>query len=261
MSAGHVPHTEGQISQNARFQCREFKVRDLTIKAFVRNPDVQMECDREHFDFFWDSDIVGQVIWEPSFILAEYVMDNRQSISGKRVIELGSGVALPSIIASSFADVSVASDNNASALALAETAWSLNAEALSQEQHNFQTKFIDWRKPVDEALRGSFDYVLAADVIYTTGTARPFLATAVSLLAEGTSPQVILLHEQRRAISADGGTENFDSSLQATLDLCSEFGLQYQQVPLSCFLAPGYTTTLPPERMADIACYIFEREG
>ena len=33
------------------------------------------------------------------------------------------------------------------------------------------------------------------------------------------------------------------------------------QVPLSCFLAPGYTTTLPPERMADIACYIFEREG
>ena len=62
MSAGHVPHTEGQISQNARFQCREFKVRDLTIKAFVRNPDVQMECDREHFDFFWDSDIVGQVI-------------------------------------------------------------------------------------------------------------------------------------------------------------------------------------------------------
>ena len=32
--------------------------------------------------------------WEPSFILAEYVMDNRQSISGKRVIELGSGVAV-----------------------------------------------------------------------------------------------------------------------------------------------------------------------
>ena len=59
---------------------------------------------------------------------------------------------LPSIIASSFADVSVASDNNASALALAETAWSLNAEALSQEQHNFQTKFIDWSAP-SHALR------------------------------------------------------------------------------------------------------------
>jgi predicted nicotinamide N-methyase len=62
----------------------------------------------------------GAAVWDAAIVLAEFLASNSHFIAGKRVLELGAGLALPSITAGVFgAKMVVASDYDEIVLGLA----------------------------------------------------------------------------------------------------------------------------------------------
>lgn len=94
-------------------------------------------------------------LWPSSVALARYI--TALPLEGLRVIELGCGLALPSIVAAlEGADV-LATDWSPDALAFAERNAVLNDAPVA-------TARLAWAEP--ESAPGGFDLVLAADVLY-----------------------------------------------------------------------------------------------
>ena len=124
-------------------------------------------------------------LWPSGLALADYVAT--LDLAGRRVLELGCGLALPSFAAAlGGADV-LATDWAPDALSLVAA----NAE---RNRLRIVTALLDWQAP-SPSLSG-FDVVLAADVLYEERNAVPLLA----LLAAATSTQgtVLLADPGRR---------------------------------------------------------------
>jgi len=103
---------------------------------------------------------------------------DKRDLGSKRVIELGCGVGLPTILAlAQGADV-LATDHYEAALDF--TAYNARAN-LDQEP---EVTALDWRQP-DIAGFGTFDLVLAADVLYERKNAAALADLVPRLLAPG----------------------------------------------------------------------------
>jgi predicted nicotinamide N-methyase len=109
------------------------------------------------------------VLWRSGVALAGE-LDGEQ-LRGRRVVELGCGLAVPSIAAARAGAAVLATDACDEALALAER----NARANGVR---IETAAVDWAEPGELVGRGPFDLVLAADVLYE----RAAVATLLSLL-------------------------------------------------------------------------------
>jgi predicted nicotinamide N-methyase len=148
----------------------------LVVTAWVRNPDCEAECDAALFDPIWDADIVGQVVWEPSLVLARHVWSLRGDLPGRRVVELGAGLAVPSIVAAACGACTLATDHSPSALLLAEAAWHLSRPPAPPG--TLALRALSWDDPVGPELHHGFHLVLAADVLFATVAAPTLLRTA-----------------------------------------------------------------------------------
>ena len=97
--------------------------------------------------------------------------------AGARVVELGCGLAVPSIVsARAGADV-LATDGATDAVAYA-------AHSLALNQVTGEVAHAAWAEHGDELVeRGPFDLVLAADVLYTPANAKALLGLLPRLLA------------------------------------------------------------------------------
>jgi predicted nicotinamide N-methyase len=96
---------------------------------------------------------------------------DEEDLRGKRVVELGCGLGVPSITAARGGAEVIATDGDIDALALVER----NAEANDVE---LETAAVDWADPNELVERGPFDLVLACDVLYE----RPGVAMLLNLL-------------------------------------------------------------------------------
>lgn len=52
----------------------------------------------------------GQYLWDSGLYLARWILLNRESIRGKHIVELGSGLGLPGLIAAKFAATTLLTD-------------------------------------------------------------------------------------------------------------------------------------------------------
>jgi predicted nicotinamide N-methyase len=109
------------------------------------------------------------VLWRSGVALAREL--EGEELRGLRVVELGCGLAVPSIAAARAGASVLATDVSPEALGLAKR----NARANGVR---FETAAIDWADPGAVAGRGPFDLVLAADVLYE----RPAVAALLDLL-------------------------------------------------------------------------------
>ncbi len=109
------------------------------------------------------------VLWRSGVALAREV--DEAALRGRRVVELGCGLALPSIAAARGGASVLATDACAEAVELVEPAARENGVHL-------ETAVADWTAPEGLIERGPFDLVLAADVLYE----RPAVAALLSLL-------------------------------------------------------------------------------
>jgi 2-polyprenyl-3-methyl-5-hydroxy-6-metoxy-1,4-benzoquinol methylase len=109
------------------------------------------------------------VLWRSGVALAREL--EGLPLRGRRVVELGCGLAVPSLAAARSGAAVLATDADAEALQLVAR----NAEANGV---TVETMAVDWAAPGELTARAPFDLVLAADVLYE----RPAVALLLSLL-------------------------------------------------------------------------------
>lgn len=108
-------------------------------------------------------------LWPAALALAEALPD----VAGLRVVELGCGLGVPSLVAASRgADVT--------AVDWAEDAVDLLRENAARNGITLRAERRDWREPWDER----FDLALAADVLYERRNVEPVLARLRELARE-----------------------------------------------------------------------------
>jgi predicted nicotinamide N-methyase len=109
------------------------------------------------------------VLWRSGVALAREL--DPGLLRGLRVLELGCGLAVPSLAAARAGAAVLASDASAEALELVQ----LNA---AENGLRVETAVVDWAEPGELLRRPRFDLVLLADVLYE----RASVATLLSLL-------------------------------------------------------------------------------
>lgn len=98
------------------------------------------------------------VPWEAGLGLAQYLVN--VDFRGKRVLELGSGLALPSFVASRNGGKVLATDFHGDVKKFLDINQALNKIYFDFFQMNWRIKEVDL---------GKFDYVIGADVLYENG--------------------------------------------------------------------------------------------
>jgi predicted nicotinamide N-methyase len=115
------------------------------------------------------------VLWRSGVALA-YELDG-VPLRGLRVVELGCGLAAPSITAARAGAAVLATD----ACAEARTLVARNAHANGVR---VETAAVDWAHPDELIRRAPFDLVLAADVLYERASVAPLLSLLPRLAPE-----------------------------------------------------------------------------
>ena len=186
--------------------------RELVI---ARPDDPESLIDEERFDEdefmpYWAE------LWPSGVALAGYVAT--LDLAGRRTLEVGCGLALPSFAAAlAGADV-VATDWAPDALCLAAR----NAEANGLR---IVTALVDWSAPTALDL-SAFDVVLAADVLYEERNAVPLLGLLAAVTGD---PGTVLIADPGRRHST------------AFFDLARADGWSIERVPASELPAGGIT--------------------
>ncbi len=109
------------------------------------------------------------VLWRSGMALAREL--DGVDLRGLRVVELGCGLAVPSIAAARGGAKVIATDGDIDALGLVRR----NAEANGVE---LETAAVDWADPDELVERGPFDFVLCSDILYE----RPSVSLLLELL-------------------------------------------------------------------------------
>jgi predicted nicotinamide N-methyase len=116
------------------------------------------------------------VLWRSGVALA-YELSGL-ALRGRRVVELGCGLAVPSIAAARAGATVLATDGDPEALALVAR----NADA---NDVRLETAKVHWAEPDDLLRRAPFDVVLAADVLYQRASVATLLSLLPRLAPEG----------------------------------------------------------------------------
>jgi predicted nicotinamide N-methyase len=96
-------------------------------------------------------------LWPAAMALSEFIAENESMFKDKSAIELGSGLALPSIVASQFVSTILISDYLEDALIYAKKNVTLN------KIENAHFKLLDWRELSNNF---KYDIILASDIAY-----------------------------------------------------------------------------------------------
>jgi predicted nicotinamide N-methyase len=140
-------------------------------------------------------------IWPASWVLAGYLAELPVAAE-KNFLEIGGGIGLVSIVATSFGHRITMTEYNPDALQFA------CANALINECPQLNIEALDWNHP---QLTGQFDYIIASEVSY-----REEDIQALRMLFENslkTSGEVILAGEMRKL------SKDFYKTLEAMFDI------------------------------------------
>jgi len=135
-----------------------------------------------------------EVLWRSGVALARELEE--EPLRGLRVVELGCGLGVPSVVAARAGANVLATDVAPEALELVRR----NAEANGV---SVETATADWAAPDELVRRGSFDLVLAADVLYERAAVAQLLSlmprlAPVAWLADPGRPATEAFTEQAR---------------------------------------------------------------
>lgn len=154
----------GGLSVNLETIDNSEELLDALINSGPEHPDYQDEVMP-----YWAD------LWHSALGLAEVMVKQKHQLAGKKVIELGCGLGLPGIIASTLGAQVTFTDYVPQALDFAKS----NLER-NQVTHQARFKILDWRTP---DISEQFDIVIAADVAYEKRFFTPLYTTIRKLLA------------------------------------------------------------------------------
>ncbi len=135
------------------------------------------------------------VLWRSGVALAREL--DALPLRGRRVVELGCGLAVPSLAAARAGAEVLATDQDAESLNLVERNAAANGVPV-------ETATVDWAQPGELVARAPFDLVLAADVLYERASVAlllsllPRLGTEAWLADPGRPAAGVFLEQARR---------------------------------------------------------------
>jgi len=121
---------------------------------------------------------VGLHTWAASLVLADYLLENSDVVKNQRILELGAGSAVPSIISSLFGNVTATDQKHV--LSLTHRSVALN-QCLIKNPINVAE--LDWAKSA--SMRESFDVILAADFCYNSRSCQNFFKCLKHFMSRG----------------------------------------------------------------------------
>jgi predicted nicotinamide N-methyase len=148
------------------------------------------------------------VLWRSGLALAREVAEGE--LAGRRVVELGCGLGLPSLAAARAGADVLATDAEPEALDLLVRSARENGLSLA-------TQLVEWDAADQLVARGPFDVVLAADVLYERASVAPLLSLLPRLgpevwLADPGRPAAQVFLERARS---DWGIATVDRGIAA----------------------------------------------
>lgn len=150
---------------------RKIPIGGRTVSVW-RPPDMEALIDLTAFEAderipYWAD------VWESAIVLAEEIAGLEPG--GRTFLELGCGLGLPALVARLVGFVATATDYEETALE------GVRYAALRNGIVDLATRVVDWRRPPDDL--GTFDLVVAADVLYETHHPAALAATIARSLA------------------------------------------------------------------------------
>jgi len=127
-------------------------------------------------------------LWPSGLALAD-ALAARDDLAGRRVVELGCGLGLPSVVAARAGARVLATDGMADAVVFA-------AHNLAVNELEGEVALVDWRAPDVLVERGPYDLVIAADVFYLRDNVEDLLRLLPRLAGGDTE---ILISDPSRA--------------------------------------------------------------
>eukprot|EP01062_Namystynia_karyoxenos_P018993 TRINITY_DN17100_c0_g1_i1.p1 TRINITY_DN17100_c0_g1~~TRINITY_DN17100_c0_g1_i1.p1 ORF type:complete len:374 (+),score=92.04 TRINITY_DN17100_c0_g1_i1:68-1189(+) len=184
---------EQRIPGDSRFSVLRFAHGGCSCEYYAR-VDRSDRYDRsDPLSAVLDQSTIPQTIWPAAFPFAEWiaVAEGAESLRGRSVLELGSGVGLCGIAAAAHAARVVLSDLDPVSLALCRCSRRLAANAAAAQRAGLEAVQLRWACPrgAERAVAANggqlFDVVLGADVFYIAASLRAGLVTADHVLAPG----------------------------------------------------------------------------
>ncbi len=118
----------------------------------------------------------GVALWPSAIALAHEVAERASEFAGRRVLELGSGMGLPGIVAASVGARVVQTDRDELALHLAQRNGTRNQVA------GVEQRVADWTAWTDA---DRYDWIIGADILYGAVQHEPIRAIFAANLAPG----------------------------------------------------------------------------
>ncbi|EXB57651.1 hypothetical protein L484_002998 [Morus notabilis] len=177
-------------------------------KEIIELGDLNFEIERLSREYQHTCKSTGLMLWESARLVASVLARNPSIVSGKRVLELGSGCGgICSMVAAKYADHVIATDGDTKALDLLTQNVTSNLEPPSLDK--LLVRRLLWGNrdhigAIKEINNRGFDIIIGTDVTYIAEAISSLFATAKELIlsSEGISkdkePALILCHIIRR---------------------------------------------------------------
>jgi len=160
-------------SFHARYETdvSEVVIRDRAFRLFIpKYLEPFMDTQDPLYDFpLWSK------IWEASLVLADHLAGMPPD-AGRRLLEIGGGVGLVSVVGACFGHDMTMTEINPHALAFAR------ANAYANGCVDLKIVALDWNKP---SLHGAFDMIVGSEVVYHERDFEPLLKFFKSYLRPG----------------------------------------------------------------------------
>jgi len=110
---------------------------------------------------------LGSQMWGGAFELARHIIDHTEYFEDKKILEIGAGLGLPSVVASHFGQVTCTDKSDV---------FDLMTENIKLNTSSVETLDYHWG---DQSL-GEFDVVMGADIVYFDETFEPLYKTLLA---------------------------------------------------------------------------------
>jgi len=124
---------------------------------------------------------VGEIVWEMCLLMIQYCVQIKCHFKGKKVLELGAGTGLLSIVLGLLGATVYATDIDPVIQLLQKNID--RAKQMYNEQLNdlLFARELDWFKPIPPDLNGPWDYIIMAEVVYDPTLFSPLIETLINL--------------------------------------------------------------------------------
>ena len=128
-----------------------------------------------------DADLTGQIIWPGCKLFLTWIDNNLDFFQGKRVVEIGAGIAICSLFLSKFGEASLVTSTDGNEIVVDL----MNDNAKLSHCKNVSCETMKWGLDTAKEFKerhGTFDIVMGSEIAYNENCIDPLIETIKELL-------------------------------------------------------------------------------